>query len=188
MKMNHHNLTIEEYLSLPNPVISNHDEEKFRNEISGGTTRNPRWVSPRSIHRWKAFNHHLFEEIFLSKYGKDLREILKIEYNFADFSDLEFPMDEVRNEDSLEALLITSIQRTVCKALRVAQSKLLAQEGRDSSQSDMKAHLRQEIIYMARGYVSLRKLFISPGNSYPRVLTESIMEIAYTTTTSGAKL
>ena len=158
--MNHHNLTIEKYLSLPNPVISNHDGEKFRNEISGGTTRNPRWVSPRSIHRWKSFNYDLFEELFDSQYGRNLRDILKIEYNFADLSDLRYPFCEVRDEDSLETLLITSIQQTVCKALHVAQSTLLGQEGRGTSQSDMEAQIRQESIYMARGYVSLSKLLV----------------------------
>lgn len=40
MEMNHRNLTIEEYLSLPKPVISNQDGERFLNEITGGTNKN----------------------------------------------------------------------------------------------------------------------------------------------------
>ncbi|KAG7007384.1 eukaryotic translation initiation factor 3 subunit L [Physcia stellaris] len=151
MEMYRGNLTIEEYLRLPNPVISNHDGEKFSNEISGGTTRNPKWVSPRSIHRWREFNYQLFEELFHVEYGKHLREILGIKYNFADLSDLKYPFCEVRDEDSLEALIISSVQRTVCEALRVAQWNLLAQEDCGMSQSDPEPQIGQESIYMARG-------------------------------------
>ena len=169
------NLTIEEYLSLPNPVISNHDGEKFSNETSGGTTRNSRWVSPRRIGRWREFNFDLFEELFHSQYGKNLREILGIEHNFVDLSDLKYPFCDVRDEDSLETLLILSVQRNVCEALNVAQFKLLAQEDSGMSQSDPELQIRQESIYMARGYVLLQYLSICIVR-YMRLVPELLIQ------------
>lgn len=97
----------------------------------------------------------------------------------------------------METLLVTSIQRTVCRALEVAQYNVLAQEDRETSQSDVEMQIRHESIYMARGYISLQKHAFTlhyllhetgPKSYYRRVLAEIEMEIAHITIPQGAKL
>ena len=117
--------SLADYLKRPNPLVhSVHDD----GTTTGTTTKNFRWYFPKDIRIWEDFNLDAFN----SFYERPLRHILDKHYEFNDPPNVqEFPFCEIRDEDSLEALLIMSIQSTVSEALTVTQSDLRAQASGD---------------------------------------------------------
>lgn len=149
-------LTLEAYLKLPNPVISEHDGEKLNDGTNGGTSRNISWNTPTAIRKWKHFKRDIFD-LFNDE---PLRNILQTEYTLNNFSDLPpFPFRDVRDEDTLEALLIKSNQSIVCEALDVAHSATQAKTDLKSSLPEMQVLKSHGSIYMARGGQSVFSRF-----------------------------
>lgn len=132
-----------DYLNRRNPRVQGIHEGETTN---GSTTRNLRWDFPNKLEEWDDFNLNNFD-VF---YDKSLQDVLKNRYDFDDLPDVPlYPFCEIRDEDSLETLLIKSIQTTVSEALTVTQADLQSQGSGD-------------IIY-----VSVFKFSTSPFSVFP---------------------
>ena len=130
-------ISLEEYLRRPNPKITNievkghrddnkadtkgKDDNKTKGKNPTASSKNKNWDSPIEVKRWESFRLDAFDSI----YGEPLQQILGLLGEFNDFSAIpDFPFCEIRDEDSLETLLIRHVQSTVSEALTVAQSNL----------------------------------------------------------------
>ena len=117
--------TLKEYLKGPNPRVVG-IERKTSSSVA--VTTNNNWIFPFRIKRWKRFRLDASDAI----YSKALEEVLDSECQSTcdcnDFSRIEeFPFCDIRDENSLDALLSVSIQSRVTKALKFAQNKLQGQ-------------------------------------------------------------
>lgn len=118
-------LSLANYLKRPNLLVhSVHDEDE--DTTTGTTTKNFGWDFPKDIRKWEDFDLDAFNKFYEKE--KPLQHILENQYDFNDPPNVpKFPFCEIRDEDSLETLLIISIQSTVSEALTVTQADLKAQ-------------------------------------------------------------
>ena len=134
-------ISLEQYLRRPNPFIEHvevkghkddnktdtkdKDDNKTKGKNPTASSKNRNWDSPSEVKRWESFSLDAFDLI----YGEPLQQILGLLREFNDFSAIpDFPFCEIRDEDSLETLLIRHVQSTVSEALAVAQSNLQVQD------------------------------------------------------------
>ena len=117
--------SLADYLTRPNPSIHSVHGDR---PTPGTTTKNFRWNFPDDIRPWEDFDLKTFDRF----YARPLQHVLDSQYDFNDPPKIqEFPFCEIRDEDSLEALLIVSIHSTVSEALTVTQGDLKAQASGD---------------------------------------------------------
>ena len=128
-------LSLINFLKQPNPKVCS----EYAWEGSNTRSANSAWKKPDHIRKWEDFEYTEVSAIFGDLLKREIDQ-----QKLPDFGkELPFHLTEIRDEDSLEALLVRWNNAVVSTALSVAQ--------RGDRSADSDPSVRSDEIFMARG-------------------------------------